>query len=250
MRFWGILAAVLFLFSVGGAAFAQGGPPLVTDDPETPGDGKWEINLATIGSRTDRHWDVDVLDADINYGWGDHVQLKLDVPLTYAHDSGEGWMSGLGSVNVGVKWRFIDMGDEHGFNLSTYPQYLFGPSNYSQKHGLATDNPEFFLPVEFSTEAGGFGFAAEAGRNFVKRGPDEWEAGVIGEHSCFSENLDCLVEVHRTWVPHNSQTLLNFGIHWKLNESLILLAAAGREFGPDTPEQQHFLYYFGFQILK
>lgn len=26
--------------------FAQGGPPLITDDPGTPGNGKWEINVA------------------------------------------------------------------------------------------------------------------------------------------------------------------------------------------------------------
>jgi hypothetical protein len=25
---------------------AQGGPPMITDDPGTPGNGKWEINLA------------------------------------------------------------------------------------------------------------------------------------------------------------------------------------------------------------
>ena len=28
------------------AALAQGGPPFLTDDPGTPGDGRWEINLA------------------------------------------------------------------------------------------------------------------------------------------------------------------------------------------------------------
>jgi hypothetical protein len=250
VRFRNLLATGLLLLFIGGAAFAQGGPPLVTDDPETPGDGKWEINLATIGSETFQHWDVDALDADINYGWGDHVQLKLDVPLTYAHDSGTGWKSGLGSVNAGVKWRFIDMGDEHGFNLSTYPQYLSGWSGYSKRHGLATNNPEFFLPVEFSTKSGEFEFTAEAGRNFVKREPDEWEAGVIASHSCFSEDVDCLVEVHQTWVPHNSQTLLNFGFHWKLSESLIMLGAIGRDIGADTPDQQRALFYFGFQILR
>ena len=27
-------------------ALGQGGPPMITDDPGTPGNGKWEINLA------------------------------------------------------------------------------------------------------------------------------------------------------------------------------------------------------------
>jgi hypothetical protein len=30
------------------AAWAQGGPPLMTDDPDTPGPGYWEINVATL----------------------------------------------------------------------------------------------------------------------------------------------------------------------------------------------------------
>jgi len=34
------------------ASWAQGGPPLVTDDPDTPGNGRWEINVAAIGAHT------------------------------------------------------------------------------------------------------------------------------------------------------------------------------------------------------
>src|SRR5258708_6365707 len=99
-------------------ASAQGGPPLVTDDPDTPGDGKWEINLASIGCKTFKHWEVHALDADINYGLGDRIQLKLDIPWTYVHDSDKAWHSGLGSVNAGVKWRFIDKDETHGFAIS------------------------------------------------------------------------------------------------------------------------------------
>jgi hypothetical protein len=37
---------------------AQGGPPLVTDDPDTPGDGRWEINLATIATHSTGRWSL------------------------------------------------------------------------------------------------------------------------------------------------------------------------------------------------
>src|ERR1700720_2810065 len=73
------------------SALAQGGPPLVTDDPETPGDGHWEINLATVAEHTVGRWAVAAPDADINYGWGEHVQLKLDVPWLFVHESGQPW---------------------------------------------------------------------------------------------------------------------------------------------------------------
>ncbi|MGB2644146.1 MAG: hypothetical protein WA530_12285, partial [Candidatus Acidiferrum sp.] len=34
-----------FLLSMPGSAFAQGGPPYYTNDPGTPGDFNWEINI-------------------------------------------------------------------------------------------------------------------------------------------------------------------------------------------------------------
>ena len=46
---------------------------MATDDPGTPGDGKWEINLGVIGTHQRDGWLVDVPDADINYGLGDHI---------------------------------------------------------------------------------------------------------------------------------------------------------------------------------
>lgn len=246
-----ILAALVFLLASGWAA-AQGGPPLVTDDPGTPGDGKWEINLASLGAKTAHGWNIDAFDADINYGLGDHIQLKLDVPWTYVHESGGPWNSGLGSVNAGVKWRFHDRDEnsDGGFAVSTYPQFLSAWSNYSKRKGIATANRQFYLPIEVATVINGFELAGEVGRNFVQNQHDEWEAGVVASHECGTEALDCLVEVHRTWVPHNSQTLLNFGVHYKISENLIFLAAAGREFGHSTDDQQKFIYYAGFQILR
>jgi hypothetical protein len=68
-------SAVLFvcLSVLPPVAFAQGGPPLVTDDPHTPGAGKWEINHAVIGQHTPGQWEIAAPDLDINYGWGKNV---------------------------------------------------------------------------------------------------------------------------------------------------------------------------------
>lgn len=234
---------------IGGTALAQGGPPLVTDDPETPGDGHWEINIAVTGARTSQRREFSAPDADINYGWGEHIQLKLDIPWVYARDEpGQPWKSGLGAPNIGVKWRFIDIEDA-GFSMSTYPQLTRNWLSSSTRRGLTDAGQQFFLPVEVSTVMGKFGLDAEVGRNFVQGGTNETLAGVVVAHDC-GENLECMAEVHETYVPHNSQTLVNLGVHWKLSESLVLLAAAGREFGPSSDDQKHLLYYFGIQILR
>lgn len=230
------------------SALAQGGPPLVTDDPETPGDGHWEINLATTGNHTSGRWEIAAPDADINYGWGEHTQLKLDIPWNFVHESDQGWKSGLGAANVGIKWRFIDIEDS-GFSMSVYPQLTWNWLSSSPRRGISAPGRQFFLPLEAATEAGDFGLDAEVGRNFVQDGPSQWLGGVVVAHSC-GEAVECVGEVHVTSVPHDTQTLLNFGIHWKLSESLVLLASAGREFGPHTDDQQRFLFYFGFQLLR
>ena len=44
------VAAHVLLFAT--PAYAQGGPPLITDDPGTPGNGKWEINIPFTFERT------------------------------------------------------------------------------------------------------------------------------------------------------------------------------------------------------
>ena len=65
---------------------AQGGPPLITDDPETPGNGHWEINVAwTLSQKqNERLFAIPLL--DINYGFGEHVQLKAEVPWLVLQD--------------------------------------------------------------------------------------------------------------------------------------------------------------------
>lgn len=229
-------------------AFAQGGPPLVTDDPGTPGDGRWEINLATTGAHGEHSWNVNLFDADINYGVGDNVQLNLDVPWSYIDATGQGGRSGLGAIDAGVKWRFVDEADA-GFSMSTYPHYLSAWSASSRRRGIASADDEFYLPVEFSKTLAGYEFAAELGRNFIERQADEWKAGVVVGHACFGA-ADCLVEVHRTWVAHDNQTLVNFGLHWELTPSVALLAAAGRDVGGAPTDRQSFVFYFGVQLLR
>ena len=241
--------ALVGLTTVACAAFAQGGPPMVTDDPGTPGDGHWEINLGGIASHTPGRWEIAAPDADINYGWGEHVQLKLDVPWTTSRNDGEHWKSGAGEAILGVKWRFVDE-ESAGFALSTYPQYSRSMLSSSTRRGVTGAGHQFFLPIEFSTKIGSFGVAAEVGRNFVSgSGDDQWVGGVVGAHSC-GEGVECLVEVHETQSPGVHETLLNLGLRWKLGESTTLLAAAGREFGTHNDERRNALVYVGVQFAR
>jgi hypothetical protein len=43
-----LVGAIMFSGLLGTAVRAQGGPPYITDDPDTPGAHNWEINTAVI----------------------------------------------------------------------------------------------------------------------------------------------------------------------------------------------------------
>jgi hypothetical protein len=220
---------------------------MATDDPGTPGDGHWEINLGAIGTHTRSAWTVDAPDADINYGLGDHIQLNLDLPWAYTDADGR-WRSGVGDTSVAVKWRFLDAEDAHGLELSTYPRYQTSLSNYSERIGVASPNAEFFLPIEAAIKVGGLELAADLGRHFVQHEDSYWSAGIVAGHACGA--VECLAEIHREWRPGGAQTLANLGLRWKLTENLTLLGAAGREFGHASTDQVRALIYLGLQISR
>ncbi len=44
----GATLLLLLILTLTGSAVAGGGPPMLADDPGTPGDGRWEINLAAL----------------------------------------------------------------------------------------------------------------------------------------------------------------------------------------------------------
>jgi hypothetical protein len=168
--------------------------------------------------------------------------------LVVVHESGQPWKAGLGAPDVGVKWRFIDIEDS-GFSMSTYPQYTRPWLNSSVNRGITPPGGQFFLPIEAATVVHEYALDAEAGVNFVQYGSTQWTLGAIVAHSC-GQNLECLGEVRHVFTPNDSQTLLNLGVHWKLNESLFVLGAAGREVGAHTEDQHRLLLYLGVQLLR
>jgi hypothetical protein len=72
------MMALVMGFPLG--VFAQAGPPMVTDDPGTPGDGHIEINFAALATRTSNGSTYELPLIDANVGLGDRIQLKLETP--------------------------------------------------------------------------------------------------------------------------------------------------------------------------
>jgi len=118
-RFSPLVLSLIALPALATIAHAQGGPPFRTDDPETPGNKHWEINIGWIGDRNPQAGSYQVPDFDFNYGLGDRLQLKYEIPIaieetralpaTPSQPAVDGQViGGLGESLLGIKWRFYE----------------------------------------------------------------------------------------------------------------------------------------------
>src|ERR1044072_4034070 len=98
----------MLVAAVARVAFGQGGPPMITDDPGTPGSGKWENNFAIAFEHRPNETSIEVPAIDLNYGIGDRIQLTLQTAPVLLKRGDHGLVGGLGSTEAAVKWRFVD----------------------------------------------------------------------------------------------------------------------------------------------
>jgi hypothetical protein len=241
-----ILGLLLFIGSLP-ALRAQGSPPLITDDPGTPGPGHWEINLGVSTERRPGERLSELPLIDLNYGIGDRWQLKYEVPFLRLSEDGAGSESGLGNSEVGVKWRFFDAG-EKGLSVSVYPQLEFNnPGSSSDDKGLVEHGSTFVLPFQFEKEIGPFTVVGEIGREFHSGG-GAWFYGIAAGHQ-ISEKVEIAVELAGAGSSHLDRTQLtaNVGVVVDLSERTSVMFSVGRELHNHEEPRATFVGYFGLQ---
>ncbi len=229
-------------------ALGQGGPPLITDDPGTPGDGNWEINVAFEAEkrRTAMSYAIPLL--DINYGLGDRLQLKYEVPWLVLDERGRHTKAGLGNSELGVKWRFFDQ-DTDRVDMSIYPQLGLNNSNSPVDRGLVDKGFEFVLPFQVEKSFGPISLNPEFGYVFHEYGDNEWIYGVALGYEA-SETLELLGEINGTTGQdfEDDELVFNIGARLELNETNTFLISAGRSLRDSASEEPEFLLYAGMQF--
>ena len=241
----GGLAILLFLFPA--SVFAQGGPPLITDDPDTPGPGYWEINLAGILEKSQLERQLEAPLADINYGVGHRIQLKFEVPWLSVSDTGAPRQTGLGNSIFGVKWRFLG---EEGRRIawSTYPQMEVNTGRAMAENGFLNEGRQFLLPTELTLQIGRVEINGEVGRNFVQKGDDGLIFGVATEVE-FGHGSELVGELHGEQSGAAPvELIVNLGGRLKLVRQITLLVAAGAGVRGPADERPHPRLYLGLQF--
>ncbi|WP_133480306.1 hypothetical protein [Cognatilysobacter segetis] len=233
------------LLLASGGACAQAGPPMITNDPDTPGPGVWEINIAATGARVPGGFDLDAPDVDINRGVGERMQLSLHASWAHGRSNGA-WRSGLGDVEFGLRYRFLDAATD-GVSMAVQPLYVRGWSAAARRRGLASENAEWVLPLQVARPFGEFNVGLEVARHFVADEADAWQGGMFVSRDCFGG--DCLAEINSTRVDGQSvRTTLNVGARRPLREGLLMMGSVGSEV--TGRDRAPLVFYVGLQYVR
>src|SRR6266478_2529053 len=139
------IAAAACLFML--ANIAKAGPPFVTDDPEPPPAGGWEINIPFIIEHAASGTEMNAPLFDLNYGLP-NVQLLFQAPVKIVEQKGDRAV-GLSDPLVGIKWRFLS-DEKSQVQLGLYPQVLLPlvccpRNNISYKRAVAASQALLIL---------------------------------------------------------------------------------------------------------
>jgi hypothetical protein len=228
---------------------AEGGPPMITDDPGTPGPGKWENNVALAFEHRSGETAYDIPAIDLNYGVGEHIQLTLQTAPVILKRDEHGPVGGLGGTEAAVKWRFLDE-EKSGFDVSMFPRVIFNVLQASVRRGIAEDGTRFQIPFQVARTFGRWHADAEFGPLASSVGRSEWLYGVVAGFDVTKATM-LMAELHGTSRMNFDRDVLtvNFGIRQTLTERAILIASLGHEVRTPADLPLAFIGYCGVQFL-
>jgi hypothetical protein len=224
---------------------AEAGPPFVTDDPEVPPVGGWEINIPFTLNRTPGSTQMNAPLVDMNYGLP-QLQIEFDIPLAVVSYDRKGTNAGLGDLLYGIKWRFFD-DEKTQTQIGVYPQ-MFAPTGNYQR-GLGGGRPNYILPLlaekswDKWTLYGNVGYRLQTALGQQSY----WYAGSVLQRD-INDRLSLGIELfgNTPTVPNARPDIaFNIGGSLKLQEHLNFIFTAGRDIMGDT----HAMLYLGLQIV-
>ena len=123
---------------------ALAGPPFMTDDPEPVDYQHHEFYISTQQTKTADGRAGTLPHVEFNYGVVPDVMLHIIVPYAFNDPVGGPNEHGLGDVELGVKYRFVQETESHPM-VGIFPIYMTQTGNTDK--GLGNGASQFFLPV-------------------------------------------------------------------------------------------------------
>jgi len=232
-HFAGILAGLALTLA---ATPAFAGPPYDTDDPEPTDLGHWEMYAFSAASRAGGITEG-ATGLDLNFGAMRGVQLTATLPVAFVHDRGT--HAGIGDVELGVKYRFLE---HDGFSVAIFPR-LIAPTA-SRRFG--TGRAQMMLPVWAQKDMGkwslfgGGGYTINPGAGNL----DFWRGGIALTREV-TPKLSLGVEATAEGpgaAGERSKATLGLGGSYRLRGPFSLLFSAGPGFERGSRETQFHAY--------
>ena len=221
------------------ASPAFAGPPYLTDDPVPTETGHWEIYGFAGGEGRRSTLDADA-GFDLNYGPVGGIQLTMTLPISLSHAPVEGWGSGTGDLEVGVKYRFFH-DESHGLSAAIFPRAILPTASHSPG-----EKTRFLLPLWLGKDFAGGTSLFGGGGYTINPGAgnrDFWQAAVALTHD-LSKQVSVGGEVARQSpdsVGGTAQTRAGVGSIVKLSEHYALLFSGG----PTWADNQTGYHFYG-----
>jgi hypothetical protein len=254
-----VASLVTLLTIVGKSSPVLAGPPFLTDDPEPVDYGHWEIDSFSMGTIVHGDAAGALPGVEINYGVLPGVQLHVKASIGFNSQDFTGTEFGYGDSEIGVKYRFINPGDDDWWpQVAIYPA-VDAPTG-SVVHGLGTGATHAFLPLwmqknfgKWSTYGGG-GYWINPGpgnRNYWFLG---WQvqrqvtSNLTLGGELFHQTASTTGEPGSVGFPLGTQvtTGFNLGGTYDFSDNYHLLFSAGRGI-QNADTSNRFAYYLGFQ---
>jgi hypothetical protein len=243
-----------------------GSPPMVSDDTGTPGNGNWEINVVLAGdiSKDSKAFELPLI--DINYGIGDRLQLKYEVPYVVTcnarfDENGERTTkqaSGVSSSNVGVKYRFYD-NERSSLSLACYPQVEFrtpgskfeGEPDEDGEGGVAEEGVTCVLPILLTKEFQRVSITANLG---AERTTEDNHVGIdasFGVGTRLTDQLAVMGEIAGQDLnqAEERRILLNVGFRLKISAEQAFVGSVGHDIQDDANGQKHLFMTLAYQYF-
>jgi len=238
-----------FSFPVAGlilllASSVSAGPPYLTDDPVPVDYQHWEAYLFTAGD--DRPggggYTIQGPAAEVNYGAFPDIQLHLVVPLTTVGGGGNPTQSGLGDMELGMKYRFVH--ETNGWpQLAVFPAVELPTGDAGR--GLGNGRAWYRLPLWAEKSWGAWTIDAGGGAALNSApGQRDYPFGGCLVQREITEHLSLGGEIYAQGQDTDSDrgyAALNFGGTYSVSEHFSLLFSAGHSITGDD----HMLWYLG-----
>lgn len=235
-------AIIIIALIISFGSFA--GPPYDTDDPEPVGFRGWEFYMSSHSGYLRNFAQGTLPHFEVNYGVIRNVQLHLLVPIAFYDEYGSKMNYGIGDIEAGVKFRFIQE-SKYIPQVGIFPLCEIPAGNPDKELGNGT--VQYFLPVWIQKSFGdkwltygGYGYMLNPGKNYENWNYVGWQLQyqVTEKVSIGAELYDIITQHAVNDVRFNIGTVID------LNDQNHLLFSAGRSLNNDT----QFQCYIGYQF--